>query len=314
MQPVIAFAHRVRRWVLARVCMLFLPWSLAGAPSRLKVACLRWIVLPGIAARREDTAHELRPGVVFRGNTADFLPMVVRVFGRWEPAMTAFLTSRLSSGRVFVDVGANIGWFDLVAAPLVGETGGVVAIEASPAIHARLAEQVRGSNLTNVRTVNEAVGSASGWVHIVDGPSWNSAQSAVVADVERRPGSVACRTLDEILTAEEIAACRIVKIDVEGAEFEVVRGLGPLLDRLAEDAEIVVEVGPGRSGSSSESVHELWEPFVSRGYCAYELPNDYTAAFLRDPIVPRTLRRLTEPPLRQTDVVFSRTAAAELPI
>jgi len=142
---------------------------------------------------------------MFRGNTADFLPMVVRVFGRWEPAMTAFLNSRLTPGRVFVDVGANIGWFDLVASPLVGPDGGVVAIEASPAIHTRLAEQIRRNGLTNVRTVNEAVGSSEGWVQIVDGPSWNSAQSGVVVDIQR-PGSVVCRALDKILTAAEEAA------------------------------------------------------------------------------------------------------------
>jgi FkbM family methyltransferase len=249
---------------------------------------------------------------VFRGNSADFVPLVIHVFGRWEPAMTAFLTHRLQPGRVFVDVGANIGWFDLLAAPLVEPGGGVVAIEASPAIHQRLAEQVRRNGLTNVRTVNEAVGAAPGWVHIVDGPAWNSAQSAVVTDLERRAGSVTCRPLDQILTAEEIAACRIVKIDVEGAEFEVVRGLGPLLDALPTDAEIVVEVGPGRRDESPEAVTELWNTFVSRGFNAYELPNEYTVAFLRDPVVPTALRRLSASPRAQTDVVFSRLDAPEL--
>jgi FkbM family methyltransferase len=313
MHRLIAVLHRIRRWVLARICLAVLPWTVAGRASTLKVFALRRIVLPGVAARREDVEHEVHPGVVFRGNTADFLPMVVRVFGRWEPAMTAFLTNRLVPGRVFVDVGANIGWFDLVAAPLVGTDGSVVAIEASPAIHRRLTDQLGRNGLTNVRTVNEAVGSSPGWVHIVDGPSWNSAQSSVVADVERRPGSVACRTLDEILTPAEIGACRVVKIDVEGAEFEVVRGLGPLLDTLPDDAELVVEVGPGRAGSS-DSVHDLWDTFVSRGYHAYELPNEYTARFLRDPVVPGTLRRLAAPPDQQTDVVFSRTESAELPL
>jgi len=312
MHRLIAALHRIRRWTLARICTAVLPWTVAGRPSTLKAGCLRWIVLPGIAARREDLEHEVRPGVMFRGNTADFLPMVVRVFGRWEPAMTAFLNSRLTPGRVFVDVGANIGWFDLVASPLVGPDGGVVAIEASPAIHTRLAEQIRRNGLTNVRTVNEAVGSSDGWVQIVDGPSWNSAQSGVVVDIQR-PGSVVCRALDKILTAAEIRLCRVVKIDVEGAEFEVVRGLGTLLDALPDDAELVVEVGPGRA-SSAGSVDDLWQTFISRGYHAYELPNEYTARFLRDPIVPRALRPLAAPPHRQTDVVFTRTSAGELPL
>lgn len=313
MQRLIAVFHRVRRWLLARVARRVMPWSLRGSATPMKVLCLRRVVLPGLAARREPVEHEVRPGVVFRGNSADFVPLCVHVFGRWEPAMTSFLTSRLAPGRVFVDVGANIGWFDLLAAPLVEPGGSVVAVEASPAIHARLTEQLERNGIRNVRAVNEAVGASAGWVHIVDGPSWNSAQTAVVADVERRPGSVVCRPLDEILTPDEIAACRVVKIDVEGAEFEVVRGLGPLFDRLPGDAEIVVEVGPGRAGAAA-SVAELWDTFVSRGFCAYELPNEYTVRFLRDPVVPRALRRLHAPPATQTDVVFSRVRADELAV
>jgi FkbM family methyltransferase len=312
MRPVIDFLHKIHRWVSALLAHRTMAWALAGEPSPVKILWLRRVVMPGLAARREDFAHELRPGVVFHGNTADFIPLAIRIFGRWEPAMTAFLTSRLSDGRVFVDVGANIGWFDLVAAPLVSPTGSVVAIEASPGIHATLEEQVRRNALDNVRTVNEAVGSADGWVQIVDGPSWNSGQTGVLNDVQRA-GSVVCRALDKILTPEESDRCRIVKIDVEGAEFEVVRGMGRLLDQLPEDAEIVVEVGPGRVGTAAE-VDELWQTFTSRGYAAYELPNEYTVRFLRDPVVPTTLRRIAAPRDRQTDVVFSRIQAEELTV
>ncbi len=296
----------------ALLCRPAMRWALAGRPTAPKVLCLRRIVLPGMAARAEPVAHEVAPGIVFRGNSGDFVPMVVGVFGRWEPAMTRFLRDRLTPGRVFVDVGANIGWFVLVAAPLVGDTGAVVAVEASPAIHARLAAQIRENGLTNVRTVNEAAGAQDSWVTIVDGPAWNSAQSAVTAGGPQ-PGAVRCRPVDAMLRTDEIARIRVVKIDVEGAEYEVVRGLDPLLDALPDDAEIVVEVGPGRT-RSTERVPELWATFARRGYTGYELPNEYTAAFLRDPVVPAALRRLDSPPSRQVDVVFSRVAAPELAI
>lgn len=287
-------------------------YALAGKPSAVKLACLRRIVLPGVAARADDFEHEIAPGIVFRANTADYLPAVVRVFGGWEPALTTFLRNRLSPGRVFVDVGANIGWFELWAAPLVGPDGSVVAIEASPVIFEQLKAQISRNGLSQVRLVNEAVGAADGWVRIVDGPAWNSGQSGTAVDVER-PGSVLSRPLHEILTPDEIRRCRLVKIDVEGGEFDVVRGIGPVLDALPADAEIVVEVNAARA-TSPKDVAELWETFIGRGYHAYALPNDYTTRFLRDPSIPRTLARLDGPPAAQTDVVFSRTDEPDLPL
>jgi len=269
-------------------------------------------VLPGMAARAEDFEHEITPGIVFRANTADYLPSVVRVFGMWEPALTTFLRHRLSPGRVFVDVGANIGWFELWAAPLVGPDGTVVAIEPSPVIFERLKGQISRNGLSNVRLVEEAVGAADGWVRIVDGPAWNSGQSATAVDVER-PGTVVSRPLHEILTADEVRRCRLVKIDVEGGEFDVVRGIGPVLDALPADAEIVVEVNAPRA-TSPKDVAELWATFIGRGYHAYALPNDYTARFLRDPSIPRTLARLDGPPAAVTDVAFSHTDEPELPL
>jgi FkbM family methyltransferase len=303
---------QLRRRTVARLADPAMRYALAGKPSPIKLACLRRIVLPGVAARAEDFEYEIRPGVVFRANTADYLPSVVRVFGRWEPALTTFLCNRLSPGRVFVDVGANVGWFELWAAPLVGPQGTVVAIEPSPAIFDQLKGQVSRNGLSNVRLVDEAVGAADGWVRIVDGPAWNSGQTATAVDVER-PGTVVSRPLHEILTADEIRRCRIVKIDVEGGEFAVVRGIGPVLDELSADAEIVVEVNAARADSSKDAA-ELWATFTERGYHAYALPNDYTAGFLRDPRIPRAIPRLDGLPAAPTDVVFSRTGEPELPL
>lgn len=303
---------QLRRRTIARLANPAMRYALAGEPSAAKLAFLRWIVLPGVAARAEEFETEISPGVVFRGNTADYLPSVVRVFGGWEPALTTFLCNRLSPGRVFVDVGANIGWFELWAAPLVGPEGTVVAIEASPAIFDKLKGQVSRNGLGNVRLVNEAVGAADGWVRIVDGPAWNSGQTATVVDVER-PGTIVSQPLHEILSADEIRRCRIVKIDVEGGEFDVVRGIGPVFDALPADAEIVVEVNAARANSTKD-VDELWATFTERGYHAYAMPNAYTTRFLRDPSIPRILQRLDGPPTAATDVVFSRTHGAELPL
>ena len=69
---------------------------------------------------------------------SDVLSEWIFYTGAWQPALTAWLRRALAPGDVFVDVGANTGYFALLAAALVQDGGSVVAIEASPATHERL--------------------------------------------------------------------------------------------------------------------------------------------------------------------------------
>ena len=63
--------------------------------------------------------------------------------GVWEPAITSFVRQTLQAGDVFVDIGANIGYYSCLAAKLTGSTGRVHAIEASPTICTILEENLR---------------------------------------------------------------------------------------------------------------------------------------------------------------------------
>lgn len=71
-------------------------------------------------------------------DTQDLIQRYLYLFGAWEPHLTGWLRRRLRPGDGFVDVGANIGVFSVLAARLVGESGRVVAIEASADVHRRL--------------------------------------------------------------------------------------------------------------------------------------------------------------------------------
>src|SRR5262249_10578177 len=87
-------------------------------------------------------SHEFVATTVFgtrlAGNTIEILQQYVYYFGMWEPNLTRWIWERLRPGDTFIDVGANIGYFSLLAAKRVGATGRVVAIEASPKIFSAL--------------------------------------------------------------------------------------------------------------------------------------------------------------------------------
>lgn len=83
------------------------------------------------------------------------------------------------------------------------------------------------------------------------------------------------RPLPDLLDTAEIATVRVIKIDVEGAEGSVVRGLAPMLGALRPDAEIAVEVAPERMARLGDRVDDLLAVMRDAGFHGYRLPNDY---------------------------------------
>jgi hypothetical protein len=124
---------------------------------------------------------------------------------------------------------------------------------------------------------------------------------------------VRCDTLPELIGAEDLSRLRIMKIDVEGAEYDVIEGLAPALNELPGSAEVVVEVGPERASEPGQ-LAALFGSFERAGFSPYALPNNYEPrGYLLDPI-PASLARIRSLPEVETDVVFSHLDAAALPL
>jgi hypothetical protein len=84
------------------------------------------------------------------GDQALIMPRCIYWFGVWEPPLSDWIRRALRPGDVFVDVGANIGWFTLLGARAVAPGGSVVAIEASPDTARRLDEALALNHIDNV--------------------------------------------------------------------------------------------------------------------------------------------------------------------
>ncbi|MFF4474804.1 FkbM family methyltransferase [Streptomyces sp. NPDC001599] len=260
---------------------------------------------------------ELPSGGRFAVDTQDLIQRYLYLFGAWEPHLTAWLRRRLRPGDAFVDVGANIGVFSVLAARLVGDTGRVVAIEASPDVHRRLVENARLNALGNIRALNAAVSDRTRTLTFALASSRNTGANSIVpydGPVESSFRTEA-RPLPELLDTAEIATARVIKIDVEGAEGSVVRGLAPMLGALRPDAEITVEVAPERMARLGDRVDDLLAVMRDAGFHVYRLANDYAPGSYPPALSgsPRAPERLRGPVTGESDLVFSRVDAERLP-
>jgi FkbM family methyltransferase len=248
-------------------------------------------------------------GGEFRGNTADIIQRYIYLYGIWEPNLTAWLSERLRPGDTFVDIGANIGYYAVLAGKLVGPQGRIVAVEPFPKTLESLVANVKANGLTNVRFVAEAVSDIESTVPLFEAPVHNVGANSIVAIPHFRAiGTVAARPIAAILRADEIQRARVVKIDVEGVEVEAVHGLLPALRDIRNDCELVIEVGgaPPPARDALTAFRQIYDALATLGFRCYRLTNSYAPQSYLS-------RGVTERPMRvrhdvneESDLIFSK--------
>ncbi len=289
--PMTTIKQTPKHWAkrAVRATPLTIPrWYVRHAPGSVgKYRLVAGILDEGLKAAPRDVVSRTQWGGRFAGNTGDILDRYLYEFGVWEPSLTSWISSRLGADDVFVDIGANVGYYSILASRLVGPNGIVVAVEAEPATFEMLEQNVRRNNATNVRALNLAASDSAGTLELHSGAPWNRGMAGPVAERWNSAGpesdswtdvvtEVEAQPVGAIISDDELARMRLMKIDVEGGEPAVLRGLFELLDRTREDLELVVEIDPGLFEAQKEDPAAYLGRFREAGFNIYKLATNYT--------------------------------------
>ena len=118
-------------------------------------------------------------GFRLRLNTSDAIGSVLATSGEWEPNIAAVFPALLRPGDTCVDVGANIGYYSLLAAQIAGPSGRVYAVEQEPNTYGILHSNIQLNAAANVTPFCVAAGAAVGEVVLNDRPRGQSGLSSV---------------------------------------------------------------------------------------------------------------------------------------
>jgi len=204
------------------------------------------------------------------------------VRGVHEPTVQEALRRTLRSGDVFYDIGANIGITGLAAARLVGRGGHVVSVEPEAANVRALHAHMRLNQLCGWLVIEAAATSRSAPVEVigVEDSLWTRLASVGEHPHERRRMIVRGVALDDLVASGEAPPPQVIKIDVEGAELDVLEGMGTILavhrpalvvemhgknqavcELLAQAGYRITNLdGPQAPSEAGEQVHVLAEP------------------------------------------------------
>lgn len=173
--------------------------------------------------RRDSTIqHGIGRGLRFNpgGANAGYL------LGTSEPQMQKALQLVLHPGISFYDIGANVGFLTVLAAKLVGPTGNVVAFEPLHANAMQLERNVRINGFHHVLVRKEALGNQTGEAEFRVPAKPTMGKLAYVGSVDQETAviQVPIRSLDTLYATGKLPRPDLLKIDVEGAEGDVLRG------------------------------------------------------------------------------------------
>ena len=207
----------------------------------------------------------------------------LRQTGSYEPHVTKELTTILAESAVFVDVGANIGYFAMLAAARVGATGRVIAFEPNPQNCALIRRSIAANGFAHV-VVHEYAGGDVDGEFAIDITGSNGALRAARHAGDQRVRAV---ILDTFLADEP--RIDIVKMDVEGFEGRVVRGMRELLKR--HRPVLFTEFSPVElSRRSNMDGRTYLLELAALGYALFVLPTEGSRS--RDPQTPDEILRV----------------------
>jgi FkbM family methyltransferase len=223
-------------------------------------------------AKSEIWVSDFDKGLKVRLRLSDHMQRRIFWMGYYSSDIVAVLKKVLKPGMVVLDVGANIGEITLVSAQLVCSDGAVVSFEPVSVIADRLAEHVQVNSLDQVIIRREGLGKerrenmpiyASCGQNVID--AHNGLASLYGQAEGAAPiGYINVSTLDESVFSLQLSRLDLIKIDIEGGEYDCLLGAKDVLKKYRP--MLIVEVQEFTANKAGWNTEELFQYLEGFGY------------------------------------------------
>jgi FkbM family methyltransferase len=184
---------------------------------------------------------------------------ILALTGSYEEYQTRLFRGVVKEGMTVVDLGANIGYYSLLAAALVGEEGKVFAFEPEPNNFASLVKNIRMNSYNNIVPIQKAVTNKTGALKLFCEPSQRQAANIYNYYNTKAGVTVECVTLDDFFKDKGYDV-DIIKMDIEGAQMLALEGMEEIIKR---NDDLIIFAEPG------ESLQEFLSKLTEYGFRLY---------------------------------------------
>ncbi|MFA6129495.1 MAG: FkbM family methyltransferase [Candidatus Omnitrophota bacterium] len=194
--------------------------------------------------------------------------------GRYETVQSGWAKEVLNVGGTFLDVGANVGYYTTLAASLVGKQGKVLAFEPSPFAYRKLASIIKGNGISQIEAFQCAAGDKEEMLDLyLSNQTQIHSPSLVPSDAAFTPVKVQVCRLDAHSSLRSMRSIDLMKLDVEGFEPNVIRGMSDHLGK-GYVKYLLCEFNSGWLEPNKSSCSQLLQLIQDLGFVVYkETPN-----------------------------------------
>lgn len=242
--------------------------SLANsAPGSLKYR----LATAGLKQRDVEIGNGIAKGLKF--NNAESSPELA--LGTYEVPIQKIFAQHLETGAVFYDIGANVGFFSIVAAKLVGDSGKVIAFEPGKDNARAIRHNAKLNNFNQIEVIEKAISNTSGSGQLLLA-KYSGGHALATADA---PPDLAGEITVDIVSIDDLIAQKLieppnfVKVDVEGAELDVLKGMKETIKTY--QPTIIYEVDDGNRAAYERKYQELADFMHSLDYKVTPTENSY---------------------------------------
>jgi FkbM family methyltransferase len=237
----------------------------------------------------------------------EFVSRTIHRYGNWDAASTRIIRELLSHDADFIDVGANIGWFTLVAADALRGRGNIHSFEPDPRHVAKLSASVRHNRYANVTVNAWALSDYTGEGRLYLNETNLGDHRLFDLGPQRRSRKVAIRTLDSYPRIDP-ARPLVLKFDIQGSEAKALRGAQRTIARHTGEMVILLELSPRLLDAAGSSMAELVSYLRATGFLPAVV--DHSRLMVQpitwERLVARCLEAMEAHPNHETDVLLFR--------
>ena len=204
-----------------------------------------------------------RKNILLKIHLDDWIQQQVYFLGDYEKPEIDYISQYLKPGNVFVDIGANIGLFSLNASKIVGDKGKVISFEAFSSNYRQFKNNIEINNFKNIISENKAISNQNSTVEILynEGDHNIGMASSFLKHFTSKE-IVESITLDDYASNNSIEKIDLIKIDIEGGEYNAILGMTKILSD--SKPQVLIEINHQTlqdSGRSEKEIIDLFNQF-----------------------------------------------------
>lgn len=199
----------------------------------------------------------------------------LQIYESHEPLTTHLMINELKQDMICVDLGSNIGYYAVIESNLIGETGKIFAIEPSPVNFPVLKSNLENQKMNNFLAFNIAIGDKNEEMEFIISSKSNWSKIRMnneKINPEDKIIKIPVKTLDSFVNENNITKIDILRMDVEGFEYNILLGANKILEKFKP--KIFVEIHKMYLGKGK--TYEIFNELKNKGYeIEYYIPRIY---------------------------------------